>query len=547
MRRLATFGAAAALSGLALANLDELAVQTANPRPPVPAGHPAILDARPVTAPDGTRRLGPCWRREHRGQHVLYLEGDPFSAGYCNGVLTGAEIAAQERALQHVLESLVPSRLARHALIRGVLLAYRGVPAALTDSERLEIAGIAAGYPDPLHALGPAYGRIVYYHAIHDISQAMVDNPIVACSAFAATRAATADGHTLIARDFDFEGDRVFDEDKVVLFDRPEAGIPFASVIWAGMAGAVTGLNAAGVGVVLNAAGSASFATSGTPTTLLVRQILEQATSVSEAVAIVERAQVFVADILTIADGERGEVAVVELAPGGRVRVRHGDGLIYATNHFLDPEMAADPENQRRMREGTTVSRFERLAELAGAGRGHLDPASAAAILRDRRLPGGQGAGLGHRGTIDALIAAHAVVLDVTARRLWVSRAPHTLGELVEYRLDEVLAGTLADHGALPADPLLASGAFARFEEARALLEASRRQPLDAGLASVRRALELAPGHPPLLLRLAELTEARGDRAAAAAAYRAYLAASPPEAKEARRARARLDALEGPG
>ena len=58
----------------------------------------------------------------------------------------------------------------------------------------------------------------------------------------------------MIGRNFDFEGPEIFDREKAVLFFKPKGKIPFASVAWVGMSGVVTGLNAEGIYVSVNAA-----------------------------------------------------------------------------------------------------------------------------------------------------------------------------------------------------------------------------------------------------------------------------------------------------
>jgi isopenicillin-N N-acyltransferase-like protein len=545
VRRLIRKLAFAALgAGVLALNVDALLTQAINPAAPA-VGPAPIREAR-LEEQAGLRRLGPCWWAEHRGQHVLYAEGDPYTLGFCASALadTDGVLDRQELALTAALDTFVPLRPVQFLLIRTLAVVYRRLPSRLFEAERQEVRGISEGREDHFEFLGPTYGRVLYYHALHDISQAMIDNPILAaCTAFAVTGTVTADGHTLLARNFDFEAGRVFDEDKVVAFVRPDVGLPFVSVAWGGMAGAVTGMNAAGVGVVLNAAGSDRLDTDGRPTTLVLRDILQLATSVEEAVDIVRAADVLVPDIFTVADGKTGALAVIELAPG-KVAVRRGDAHVLATNHFLHPDFADDEENARRIFSGTTATRLARLSERVEGRSAPLDVAGAIAILRDRQRPGARAAGLGHRGTIDALIAAHSVVFDLTARRLWVAAAPHTLGEYVAYDLDAVMTqGSLPDLGARPADPLLAEGAYARLVEARAQVDAARRADPAEAVRLLEAALALSPDYPPALLALAEALEATGAPDAARAQYRRFLRQGPPYLEQAERAARRLRAL----
>ncbi len=533
--------AAVVTLAVVLLNLDLVVLLRAMPEKP-DVGTPRILSEAVEVQPDGSKRLGPCWWREHRGQHVMYVEGDAFTLGYCNSKLAGEVMVAQERALHDGLDVFVPLRLLQHVLIRSIMAIYRDMPRHFTPSERREVLGIARGYRDPFREKGPTYARILSYHAIHDISQALIDNPLIACTAFAASGPATADGHTLMGRNFDFEGGRVFDDDKVVIFYRPEHGVPFVSVVWAGMVGSVSGMNTEGIAITLNAAGSDDGATQGTPNTLLVRQVLQYAHSLDDAIAILSAREVFVTDIFTVADGETGEVAIVERTPG-RIAVRRDPHLVGATNHLREPAFADDEENGKRIREGTTGSRGALLDILLRDLRGKLDPATAVSILRDRKVGEGEVVGLGHRGTIDALIAAHSVVFDATTLRLWVSTPPHTLGEFVEYDLREVLGGKLEDRGALPADPLAGEG-WARYEaaqkKAREATLALRADDYPTARAAAEAALELAPDHPPALRMKAEACAGVGDEACMRATWERYLAQHPPYAKYAREAKEAL-------
>src|SRR5262245_52995206 len=134
-------GLVAIVFAVTLANFDAIIVQVANPEPPkLPPTLPISAEQR-IAGPDGVTRLGPCWLRAHRGQHVLYLEGDPFTLGYCNSRLTGPEgiLGRQEQALFTALDTFVPSKIVQHVLLRGVLWTYRALPESLHDVEREEI------------------------------------------------------------------------------------------------------------------------------------------------------------------------------------------------------------------------------------------------------------------------------------------------------------------------------------------------------------------------------------------------------------------------
>ena len=65
---------------------------------------------------------------------------------------------------------------------------------------------------------------------------------------------------------------------------------------------------------------------------------------------------------------------------------------------------------------------------------------------------------------IDALIATHAVVMDATARELWVSEGPHLVGRFVRFDLNRLLGSEPALADDLPSfldeDPIAKDGRY---------------------------------------------------------------------------------------
>lgn len=517
------------------------------PEPDLGPIKPAIVEDSVRTDADGTRRIGKAWTRVYRGVRVTYLAGPPFELGFANARLSQDVLEKQEDVLYASKDAFVPSRLLQAVGRKVLLFAGRHLPEHVADKRKLEILGLSrGGKPDRHAADAPLYHRVLHYHAIHDYAHHLIDNPLIqghwdelraGCSAFAATGAATREGHVLLARDFDMELGRIFDEEKVVYVVAPEGGIPFVSVAWSGMAGAVTGLNREGIACALNASASDDDAWEGEPVSLVVRDVLERAHTLDEAVAIIREAKVFVSDSFALASAREDRVLVVEKSPG-RCAVREADaGLVLVANHFLAPEFANDQTNGKRQRQATTEERLARLRDLVPPLRGQLDPAVCVSVLRDRRGPGGRDVGLGNRGALDALIATHSVVIDATSRTLWVAAAPHTLGEYVPVALETLLQRGSLDPldlsaRAIPADPLLASGGYERHMTRRRKLLAAR-DALAAGdvaqaraLADEARGFDPASYEPEEVLARVAAKEGRTDDARAHA--RASLERSPP-------------------
>jgi hypothetical protein len=510
-------------------------------QPPDLPERPAVLDAVAQVDSAGRARLGRSWFLRREGASLLHLEGDPYALGYANGRLTADLMQVQERELIGTVRRFFPSTPGFWGIATLVLVNNRSLPDHVPLEYQLEVRGLAEGSTDPFPEWGYRYHRLLNYHAAHDIAHWVWDKPVVACTALAARGGATASGRLLTARNFDFEAGRHFDANKVIALYRPSEGQAFLSVSWPGMAGAVTGLNAARIFISINGAHSVDRGRIGTPVSLVIRRVLQYATSLEEAVAIVRDAQVFVTDGYLIADGETGEAVVVEKSPA-RTAVRPMEGdLLLQTNHFEAAEFQQDPGNLAHQAVGTTCARRARLEELVTDRATPLDPAALVEVLRDRKGVGGVELGLGNRAAINALIATHSVVCDVTGGTLWVSRGPYVLGQYDAYRIDAFGEGSRAP---IPADPLAATDAAARVEEARALLARAAEDP-GRHLNELRRVLELLPDDPRALQLLGEGLLAAGRDEEARGAWTRCLEVGLPFPGEAEALRSRLAELGG--
>ena len=423
-----------------------LAVRAA-PQLVLPVVSPEV--ASQIAAGTSSRlELHGCYREQVEGITHVHLEGDPLTLGFCQGVLVGDNIASIETEMMRVFIERVPYFIIRHLLLGVVNWNNRNLESYFTPAERLEIAGITEGhrlYHDPFAAVSPAYSRALQYHALHDVSQYLIDNPLVhppqvGCTAVAVDGMRSRDGHLLVGRLFDFEGGRCFDADKVVYTVRPQGGIPFVSVSWGGMAGAVTGLNDAGLWVSVNAGASDGMAFVGRPMIMVVRDVLEHCRTIDQALAVIAGAQVFVSDSVLLASASEGRTVVAEKGPHGMGVREMEDHHLAVTNHFLSSAWLADHANAERIARGTTAKRWTRAEQLLLATQQH-DPASILRLLRDRRGVDGVDLGFGNRSTINAWIGAHLVVCDVTAKRLWVCAPFHGLGRAVAFGMDGPIRG----------------------------------------------------------------------------------------------------------
>ena len=206
------------------------------------------------------------------------------------------------------------------------------------------------------------------------------------CTAFAAARTVTADGHLWIGQTWDWIPDV-----RGALLDMEEDGLRILAFTEAGIAGGKIGMNSAGIGLVINGLLSNldDWSRLGVPFHLRTSGILRSRT-MSEAVAqATEGVHACSANFL-IARGTGGrpggaeEVIDLETSPGGWVSLTPSDGTLVHANHFLEPERLAIWQPLREERT-STYQRCDRmvglLAERTAAG--PLTADDLEALLRD--------------------------------------------------------------------------------------------------------------------------------------------------------------------
>jgi hypothetical protein len=406
------------------------------------------------------------WSIERAGVRAIHLEGPPEAIGAAHVRLLRRAMIDDEEQIWNDYRRMVPWSLARVAIEDVSLLRYRTLDRGFPYAVRRELAAESmAMQPDPLAWHLETYHRLVFLHAIYDIALAFEHSPLVGCTSFALGPSRTQDGHVLVARAFDFEGGDVFDRDKVVLLVRGENSIPYASVAWPGFAGVVTGMNADGLFAVVHGARAGRARAEGLPAALSVRQVLERAHDIHQAIDVLLGQSAMVSHIVFLADAH-GHFAVVERAPGAPPTVRETQDAMSVTNEFEGP-LAGDPSNLRVHRETSSPARGKRIAALlASVGPASASPSLALDYLRDHSCADDATCPIGDRRAIDALIATHGVIADLTSRSLWVSAGPNLSGHFVRFDVSRLLESghdpaTDGPAETLPADPILLDGRFA--------------------------------------------------------------------------------------
>lgn len=429
----------------------------------------ALLHAGVMRKPrPQTDRAEAAWYdAKEMGLHHIVLQGSAFGRGLKFGQFTQSLLAKQEDELNDQLNSWFPYKWMRQLGVLGLIAWYHDIDHYLRPEYVEEMYGVSYFAPKKYDDLADGFTRQVAYHGLHEVGQMMVDQGFdgMGCTVAAIKRG----GNWIIGRNFDFEGGRIFDKEKIVKWVFPERGNAFVSVIWAGMVGAVTGVNEKGVYISINAAGSQDFRRVGNPSTLVLLEALQEANNSEEALLIIEKSQMFITDIFVIND-RQGHMLVVEKSPQKTAhRVLTENSII--ANHLLSPQFAQDPVNQNRKAELTTLARFERgqkLVQAVSPGP-DLDQTVAAVlgILRDKGIgPDGRPLHLGNRQAIDALIATHAVIYDGIRHWLYVSQGPALVGPFLGYDLKKSFSEKKPIYiGSLPYDPQVTDSQYSSVKE----------------------------------------------------------------------------------
>lgn len=261
------------------------------------------------------------------------------------------------------------------------------------------------------------------------------------CTGVACLPEATADGHLLLAQNWDWRP--ACAESAVVLHIRPESGPELITYVEGGLLGRA-GLNSAGIAVTGNFLRSdQDFGRSGVPIPFIRRHIL-QSQSLAEAVGwVVRTPRAFSSNHLVTDAG--GEVIDCEAAPEEVFFLHPGeDGVLAHSNHFLSPAALSKLRDTGIERNPDTLYRDRRVRKLLSATAPGITTDDIKHALQDHfgapdsvcRHPAPR-----PDGTMISTVAS--LVMDVSAGRMWVADGPPCESEYVEYTLEREVAHAL--------------------------------------------------------------------------------------------------------
>jgi hypothetical protein len=395
------------------------------------------LDYR-VAIHDGWKESrGNMFRSSDSGLWEAYLHGKALERGAALGRMTEDLLYYQEKVFIDQIHRIIPSD-GYLKFLRYLLIGFnRNLGENVPEEFREEIYGISLSCTHEFDAIGNPYERQLNYHAAHDIGHTMQEYMLVGCSSFAAWGSRSADSTLIIGRNFDFWVGDDFARNKIVAFYAPEKGHKFASVTWPGMTGVLSGMNDKGLTVTINAAKGSPPISSAMPISLLAREILQYAATIDEAMAIAESRNTFVSESLLIGSAVDGRAAVIEKSPRQTALYLPDGEYLICTNHYQSPTFAADKYNVENIATSDSPYRFRRIEELMTAI-GTIEPAGAAAILRDRLGTDGEDIGPDNPRSINQTFAHHSVIFKPRELLMWVCAAPGLRKEYVCYDLKKI-------------------------------------------------------------------------------------------------------------
>ncbi|MGH7200641.1 MAG: C45 family autoproteolytic acyltransferase/hydrolase [Planctomycetaceae bacterium] len=326
-------------------------------------------------------RCGEGWLEEIDGYPVLHLKGTPYEMGYQHGALMKEHVRENLRNLLEVKGDVTIAELG------PVQLKPRQVIASIVEIQRPHVP---KKYFEELRGLADGAGL-----PLDDVQMANFIPELFHCSGFAIMNSATKDGTLYHGRVLDYAIDWGLQEHAVLIVAEPDGEIPFVNVTYAGFIGSVTGMNAKHVSVG-EMGGGGLGRWNGVPMALLVREVLQTAGSLDEAIAVFRDNQRTCQYFYVIADGHTNRAVGMEASWDKFEVIEPGE------SHALLPHAVKDCALL------SAGDRYEELVKRVKADHGTFTAESALRLM-DRPV------------AMESNL--HNVLFEPATTRLWIANA----------------------------------------------------------------------------------------------------------------------------
>ena len=347
------------------------------------AGLSSAADVLPTTSATQTvARCGQGWLETIDGYPVLHLKGTPFEMGYQHGALLrdhcrqNMKTILVDNAEGVKLVEVGPLKVTPRTAIE-MIIAFQRPHVAPRFFEEMD--GLAAGSDQP----------------VADVRAGNFIPELFHCSGFALAKSATKNGNMLHGRVLDYAIDWGLQDHAVVIVYEPDGRLPWVNVSYAGFIGSVTGMNAEHISVGEMGGGGLGH-WNGRPMALLVRDALETAKSLDDAIATFRDGPRTCQYYYVVADGETNDAVGMEASWDVFTLIRPGE---------------THPMLSRPVKDCVLLSagdRYNELSKQAAAGAGNFTAESALRLM-DR--------------PIAMKSNLHNVLFEPATTRFWVANA----------------------------------------------------------------------------------------------------------------------------
>lgn len=368
---------------------------------------------------------------------LLHTRGSVHDIGAQQGRLLAKDIQRVQRSLQANVEQTVSSEGFFSNRFHDILLRWRwrSLDDGIPGQQLVEIAGMVRGARKS--DVGLSYESSVRQTALFDLGTPAKGSAGV--DLWSIPRALTAvvpinspmGNRLIVARNMAMpgakDGGAAVRQHPVLHINHPQDALPYASLSWPGMIGVVSGINVESLAVFVHFSKTSEvrITREAQPCTLIAREILENASTLPEAISLLKQAKPLGTAIFVVVDGKDGSWAAIERSPSNmEVRSSPSPGVI--VDLLESTTMAEDALNDRARRSRPMSIRAQRVAQLTK--RNLSQPSEVARILRDRKSIGGATLPLGHRAAIDDPESIQTALFDVSAMVLWVSESSDAAG-----------------------------------------------------------------------------------------------------------------------
>ncbi|MCY2965107.1 MAG: C45 family autoproteolytic acyltransferase/hydrolase [Planctomycetota bacterium] len=309
-------------------------------------------DATVATA-QTVARCGQGWLEIIDGYPVLHLKGTPYEMGYQQGALLRDRV-------QSNMHNLLVKKGGEKLKVGMLKLKPRSIIESITTIQK---PFVPAKYFEEMEGLAAGAGL-----KAEDVIVANFIPEMFHCSGFAIMNSATKDGTLYHGRVLDYAIDWGLQDHAVVVVLEPDGGVPFVNVTYAGFIGSVTGMNKEHVSVgEMGGGGLGHWA--GVPMALLVREALETAHDLDEAIKVFRDNPRTCQYFYVVADGKTNRAVGMEASWNVFTLLKPGEA---------HPLLPTPVEDSVLLSAG---DRYKELSRRAKQGHGKFDAESALHLM----------------------------------------------------------------------------------------------------------------------------------------------------------------------